>query len=213
MNCKAVEDLLWSLCEGMLAGDSRRLVEEHLAGCPRCSRTRRQAQSILAAMRGVEEVEPSRDFEARLRRRIDAWETGRRAFWVTVWAGFLARNRRALVASGVAFAVALVGGLYAMKGVVGPDHRVAKEGGTSYEGVGLAEVASRSALENDVRQDYVLREIPYSAPILTLSDKDTPDTVYVRYPTREMTPPRGLVTDKYIYQPVVTPVSESEPIF
>jgi hypothetical protein len=80
-------------------------------------------------------------------------------------------------------------------------------------GVGLTEAASPSVAQNDVRQDFVLREIPYSAPVLSVSDKDTPDTVYVRFPTRDLTPPRGVVGNNYVYEPVVTPVSESEPIF
>lgn len=223
MNCKKVEDLLWSLCEGSLAEDSARSVREHLSSCAQCSRARAQIQSTLAAMRGigegVGEIEPGRDFEARLRQRIDAWETGRRAFWITVWAGFLARNRRLLVTSGVAFAVALVGGLYVMRDVVGPDQRMAKEGAvsnqgaTSYEGVGLTGTGSGSVAQGSVRQDYVLREIPYSVPVLTVSDEDNPDTIYVRFPTRDLAPPRGVAGDNYIYQPVVTPVSEGEPIF
>jgi len=213
MNCKSVEDLLWSLCEGSLGEDSARSVEEHLAICRGCNRARDRVQSTLAAMRGVGEIEPSADFQARLWQRIDAWETRRRVFWVTVWAGFIARNRRLLATSGVAFAVALLGGLYAMKSMVGPDHRVAKESASSYEGVGLTEARSPSVAQNDVRQDFVLREIPYSDPVLTVTDKDGQDTVYVHFPTRDLTPPRGVVGNNFVYQPVVTPVSEGEPIF
>jgi anti-sigma factor RsiW len=119
MNCKSVEDLLWGLCEGSLGEGSARSVEEHLAVCRRCSHARDRVQSSLAAMRGVGEIEPSADFQARLWQRIDAWETRRRPFWVAVWAGFIARNRRLVVTSGVAFAVALLGGLYAMKTMIG----------------------------------------------------------------------------------------------
>lgn len=229
MNCRNAEDLLWSLCEGSLAEDSARLVGEHLAGCAKCRRARAEIQTMLAAMRsvgeGVGEIEPSPDFQARLQERIDAWEIRKRVFWITVWAGFLARNRRLLAASGVAFAVALAGGLYVMRGFVGPGHMVAKQseaakptevanrGAASYEGVGLTRTGSGPAPESGVRQDYVLREFPYSAPVLRASDKDAPDTIYVRYPTRDLTPPRGIAGDNYIYQPVVTPVSEGEPIF
>jgi hypothetical protein len=181
---------------------------------------------MLGAMRaigqGAGEIEPSRDFAARLWQRIDAWETGRRALWTKLLAGFFARNRRLVVTSAVTFAVALAGGLYIMKGVVGPDMAARQtaavdRGTTSYEGVGLAtarpEAGAPSGLRQDYVQDYVLREIPYSAPVLRVSDSNTGDTIYVRFPTREIAPPRGMAGDNYIYQPVTTPVSESEPIF
>jgi hypothetical protein len=164
-------------------------------------------------MRGLAQVEPSPGFEARLWQRIGAWETRRRTVWLTVFAAFLARNRRLVAASVLVFAVALFSGLYTMRSMVGGSQRVAKGASTGYEGVGLTEGRQLAASGSDVRQDFVLREIPYSAPVLTVSNKDNPDTIYTRFPTRDLTPPRGSAGDNYVYEPVVTPVSGSEPVF
>jgi hypothetical protein len=209
MDCRHIAELLWALCEGSLGERERRSAEEHLAGCPGCTRARAEAERVLAAMRATGEIEPTSDFGQRLAARIDSWEE-RRNFWPAVVAGFVWRNRRVAAVSFAAFAVALVGGLYFMRGATGPEMRA-----TGYEGI-AERVASPSVGRDGLEPDFVLRDIPYRAPVSTVSAQsrsDRPDTIYVDYPTRYLTPHGGLPGSNYVYESVVTPVSEAEPIF
>jgi hypothetical protein len=209
MDCKHIDELLWALCEGSLDERERRLAEEHLAGCPGCARARARAEGVLMAMRSVGEIEPSADFAGRLWGRIDAWEA-KRGFWPAVWAGFVWRNRWVAAVSVAAFAVALVGGLYFMRSATGPEMRA-----TGYEGI-AERVASPAGDRDGLKPDFVLRDFPYRTPVSTVSARslsDRPDTVYVDYPTRYLTPRVGLPGSNYVYESVVTPVSEGEPIF
>ena len=213
MNCRQVRELLWALCEGLVDQGGRAALEDHLRACPACRAERAGVERTFAAMRGLPQIEPAADFQARLWKRIDAWETGRVPFWRAAF-GFAQRNRRVLATSLAAFTVALVGGLYVISGVLGPSERLAERlPATGYEGVGMKAARSVAAGEPEVKPDYVLREIPYSAPLATLSRGGTPDTVYTRYPTRDLTPPGGLPMPTYVYEPVVTPVTGTEPVF
>ncbi|MFZ1945993.1 MAG: zf-HC2 domain-containing protein [bacterium] len=210
MDCKHIEELLWALCEGSLGERERRSVEEHLTGCPGCARARARAEGVLRAMRTVSVIEPSADFPERLWSRIDAWEA-RRGFWPAVWAGLVWRNRRIAAVSLAAFAVALVGGLYFMRSTTGPDMRA-----TGYEGIAERVAVPATGDREGIEPDFVLRDIPYRTPVSTVSARirsDRPDTIYVDYPTRYLTPHGGLPGSNYVYESVVTPVSEAEPIF
>jgi anti-sigma factor RsiW len=213
MNCKQVREFLWALCEGPVDQGRRTALEDHLKTCPACRRERAAIERTFTAMRGLPQIEPAADFQARLWGKIDAWEAGRFPFW-RVALGFAQRNRRVLATSLVAFAVALVGGLYMINGVLGPSGQLAeRQPATDYEGVGLNAARSVAASESEVKPDYVLREIPYSAPLATLSRGDAPDTVYTRYPTRDLTPPGGSLMPTYVYEPVMSPVTVTEPVF
>ena len=216
MNCKEVRAQLWALVEGQAGQRELAALEDHLKACPACRGERLAVEGTLAAMRGLPQVEPAAGFQAGVWAKIDAWETGRLPFW-RLALGFAQRNRRVLATSLVAFAVALVGGLYVMNGVVGPGGpggQIADRGSaTPYEGVGLKAAGSVAASGAQMKPDYVLREIPYSAPLTTLSRGGVPDTIYTRYPTRNLTPPGGLPMPTYVYEPVVNPVTVTEPVF
>jgi anti-sigma factor RsiW len=217
MSCKQVRELLWALLEGTVGQGDRSALEDHLRTCPACRGERAAAERTLAAMRGLPRIEPAADFQARLWRRVDDWETGRVPLW-RVALGFAQRNRRVLATSLVAFAVALVGGLYVINGVLEPGGQpgaqiAERRAASGYEGVGLNAARSVAVSQPEVKPDYVLREIPYSAPLATLSRGDVRDTVYTRYPTRDLTPPGGLPMPTYVYEPVVTPVTGTEPVF
>ena len=210
MKCKAVRELLWDLCEGSLAGEKARSVAEHLDVCPDCARARSEVRAALVAMRSLPEIEPGSDFQARVWQRIDAWEAKRRSFWRGVLAGFVYRNRKVLATSAVAFIVALVGGVYVIKTFVGPETRMAAEPRGSYEGIADDVRSPAASGQQGMGQDFVLREIPYRAPVVTVSGGGVPDTIYTRFPTRELAPPRG---DTYVFEPVMTPVSVGEPVY
>ena len=217
MNCKKTRQLLWSFCEGTLGEGSVGSVKDHLRGCPLCRREQAEMERTLGAVHAFGAIEPRPDFHARLWQKIDAWETGRHRFWLAVWAAFIRRNRRLVATSCVAFVMALLGGLYVMHNVTGPamvpGGRVAQEAGGKYEGLRIEGPAPTLASGKDVRQNFVMRDIPYRSPVITLSDGNALDTIYVRFPTRELTPPGGFPRSAYVDDRVVTPVSESEPIY
>jgi hypothetical protein len=213
MNCKEAWGHLWAFCEGSLGAADRGRLEEHLARCPGCSAERVRIDRTMRAMGALGEIEPRADFQERLWQRIDAWEGRKGTFWLAVVAGFIQRNRRFLATSLVAFCLALFGGLFVMKGIMAPGGQVADRGGTGYEGIALDAAKGAGAGQDRVRSDFVLREIPYQAPLATVSGTDPADTIYVRFPTRNLTPPGGMPAPTYVYEPVVTPVGESEPIF
>lgn len=217
MNCKEARALLWSLCEAMVDQPQRSALEDHLKVCPLCRSERSAIERTLGMMRDLPQVEPRADFRAAVWARIDAWEAGRVPWWEVALGGvggFIRRNRRLLGTSVAAFAIALVGGLYVINGMLPPGGRMADHSApTGYEGVGLKAAGATAASEPRVRPDYVLREIPYSAPLATLSRGETGDTIYTRYPTRNLTPPGGLPAPTYVYEPVVTPVAGTEPVF
>jgi anti-sigma factor RsiW len=214
MRCSELRALLWALCEGTAERASRVEAEGHLAGCEACRREKAAVERTLAALGSLSEIEPSPDFQAAVWRRIDAWEASRGGLLVGVVAAFVRRNRRLLATSLAAFAVALVGGLYALQSLVGPQTQVARTGrATGYEGVALDAVRPVAGAQGDAEPDYVLREIPYPVPLAGLPAEGSAGTIYTRYPTRDLTPPGGLPMPTYVYQPVVTPVSGSEPVF
>jgi len=213
MTCKTIRELLWDLCEGSLADDKARSVAEHLDVCPDCARARSEVEAALVAMRSLPEIEPGADFQTGVWQRIDAWEAKKQGFWRGVLAGFVYRNRKVLATSAVAFVVALVGGVYVLKTLVGPDTRMAVEPRTSYEGIAAGVRSPATSSQQGVGQDFVLREIPYRAPVVTVSGGANPDTIYTRFPTRELVPPGMSRGDTYVFEPVMTPVSVGEPVY
>ena len=213
MTCKTIRDLLWGLCEGSLDEDTARSVAEHLDACMDCSKARSQIEAALVAMRSMPEVEPSADFQARLWQRIDAWEQKRHGLWRGILAGFVYRNRKVLATSAVVFVVALAGGVYVIKTLVGPETRVAVEPRTGYEGIATEVRAPETGDQQSMGQDFVLREIPYRAPVVAVSGRGVSDTIYTRFPTRELAPPGITPRDTYVLEPVMTPVSVGEPIY
>ena len=65
----------------------------------------------------------------------------------------------------------------------------------------------------EVKPDYVLREIPYSAPLCHAVARRCPR--YHLYALSDERPhaPGGLPVPTYVYEPVVTPVTGTEPVF
>jgi len=229
MNCDELKEIIWAATEGALDRDAVSGVEDHLKSCASCRREVAAARRTLQAIKNlgtVGAIEPRDDFQERLRQQVDAWEARRQMPWLAIVGGFLSRNRRLVATSGVAFVVALFGGLYLLQSTVGPSsvpvERIASapaatsegvEKGTGYEGIvpvtGLARTGSQPA----AGQNFVMREIPYDTRMVVIARPEGPETVYVRFPTREMTAPRGLQRDNFMLGPGVTPVSTSEPIY
>lgn len=221
MNCDKTQELLWAFCEGALDEPDSSCVEDHVRSCAACRREVAAVRETLSALKMVGTIEPRADFQERLRQKIDAWETRRQVLWLTLVGSFLRRNRRLLATSTMAFALALFGGLYLVHNVLGPaavPTRMtatvpgATSEGTGYEGI-VPIAGAPSATEPGARPNFVMREIPYDSQMVIVTRKTGADTVYIRFPTREMTPLRGLGRDNYIYDPAVTPVSTSEPIY
>ena len=65
ITCGVVRDLLPLYVDGCCGADSRRLVEEHLAGCPDCRRARADMAGELPPAEGapVPEAEPARAYD------------------------------------------------------------------------------------------------------------------------------------------------------
>lgn len=212
MNCNKTQELLWALCEGALDRDTAEALNGHVRSCESCRRELAGVRQTLGALKMAATIEPRADFQERLRQRIDAWEARRQVWWLTVVGAFVRRNRRLLATSAMAFVLALSGGLYVLHNALAPGPVLIQQAatppsapseGTGYEGI--VPVAAN--------QNFVMREIPYQSQMVTIIRKEGADTVYTRFPTREITPPRGLVRDNYIDGPAVTPVSTSEPIY
>ena len=96
LSCKIIKDLLPLYAEGMVSGDSREAIEEHIGGCDDC-------REELAALR-QETVVPTRTDTAPLehlernirRRRISA-----AVLSILVTAALLFSHRGAVVAGGI----------------------------------------------------------------------------------------------------------------
>jgi hypothetical protein len=225
MNCDRTQDLIWAFCEGALARDVSSRVEDHIRACAACRREVAAARETLEALktiRTVGAIEPRDDFAECLRQKVDAWEARRKMPWLAIAGGFLSRNRRLLATSGMAFVVALFGGLYLLHNTFGPgpvpttrtaSAPAATSEGTGYEGIVPVAVLEGTATQLGATPNFVMREIPYDSRMVIINRPDGADTVYIRFPSREMTPPGGLQRDNYIFDRGVTPVSTSEPIY
>ena len=213
MNCEKTQELLWALCEGTLDRDTAGALNEHLRLCGSCRRELAGVRQTLGALKAVGTIEPRADFQERLCQRIDAWEARRGATWLTVVGSFVRGNRRLLATSTMAFALALFGGLYLIHNALGPGPVLTQQAATpparTPEGTGYEGIVPVTGTD----QNFVMREIPYQSQLVTVIRKEGADTIYTRFPTREITPPRGLVPDNYIDGPAVTPVSTAEPIY
>jgi anti-sigma factor RsiW len=187
MNCREVEELIGAFCEGSLVGDRLKQVESHLAACVSCRKAQQTLAKTLDALRGLDEIEPSEDFSARLWQRIDQWEATRRAFWVTAVAAFVRRNRRAVAACATVFVVSLLSGIMFLQHMVGgPAVQFAEEAGPA--------------------ENFVIREIPQ--PVAS-----APDTFHMHFVTGDRPGQPTYQSDDYVLKPVVKPVSTVGPAF
>lgn len=72
MTCKAFDERLADYLEGELAPVNRRMVEEHLASCLRCSALLRDIEGIRADASALPELAPSKDLWDGIAQRIEA---------------------------------------------------------------------------------------------------------------------------------------------
>jgi anti-sigma factor RsiW len=70
MKCAQVERLVDALVDGRLAGGQRAAVEEHAAGCERCTRSIRRAREIREAFRVSPAVRAPAGFAERVMARV-----------------------------------------------------------------------------------------------------------------------------------------------
>jgi hypothetical protein len=187
MDCKRVEDLLGSICEGTLEGDLAGEVRRHIEACAHCASEKLAVVRTMEALRAFDRIEPSDDFSSRLWFRIDQLETSRSALWLTAIAAFVRRNRRVLVTCCTVFVVSLLGGVFMLRNMVGGP------------GVEMAERAGPV-------ESFVIREIPQ--PVAA-----TQDTFFMHFVTGDRpAQPSGQAED-YVFRPVVKPVSDVGPAF
>lgn len=203
LKCDNVRELLWAYCEGSLEGTARDGVEKHLARCARCAREHRAAAAALQALRNFETIQPADDFLHRVWERIDEREAARSLLGVGVIWRWLRANRTVVVAGSMAFFIALIGVRYGLDRGGAPQVEVAgeREGGAE----------ARIRTEGEYQDDYILRDIPETTPVVTGIDPGTQDTIETRFITRDIVPSVPY-SNEYI-QPAVQPVSDDESAF
>jgi hypothetical protein len=150
--------------------------------------------ATLGGLQNLERVEPSDEFLGRLWQRIDEGEAARGALGLGIIWRWLRANRTVVAAGGLAFVIALVGVRFGLEGTgtpVAPPVDVAGE---------------KERAESDYRDDYILRDIPETTPVMSGFDAGSQDTIETRYITRDVVPSVPYANE-YI-QPVVQPVSD-----
>ena len=101
MNCRDARLLLDELADGTLAGESKRALDAHLAGCPECRASEARMRALLARVEALPRaLEPARDLWPQIADRIAASNV--------VPAGFAARGRRWVPLGAAAAAAALL---------------------------------------------------------------------------------------------------------
>ena len=158
MKCDDVKDCLGAYCAGELDDEHKADIRLHISQCAACERERRRMAVVMSALAGFEAIEPSAEFNTRLWSKIEAYEAGKRVFWLTALAGLLARNRRLVAIACGVFAISLFAGIYGLRNM---------GGGTPLQ------VATQ---EPGLTDAYVIREIPEGVKV-------TSDTVYTRFVT------------------------------
>jgi hypothetical protein len=202
LKCDNVHELLWAYCEGSLDSETGVRVKQHLAACADCAREHHAAMATLEGLRSLERIEPADDFLGKVWQRIDDREAARGAFGLGVIWRWVRANRTAVAAGSLAFLIALVGVRYGLDSEGPPRMEVAgeKDAGTS-----------RVTADNDYRDDYILRDIPETTPVVSGFDAGSQDTIETRFITREVVPSVPYANE-YI-QPVVQPVSGDDSAF
>ncbi len=202
LKCDNVHELLWGYCEGSLDGETAGLVKQHLSACPACAREHRAAMATLEGLRNFDKIEPADDFVGRVWQRIDEGHEARKLFGLGVVWKWLRANRTVVAAGGLAFLIALVGVRYGLDSYGPPRMDVAGEKATGGAG---------AAAGKDYRDDYILRDIPETTPVVSGFDAGGRDTIETRFITRDMVPSVPYSND-YV-QPVVQPVSDDDSAF
>lgn len=206
LNCDNVKELLWVYCDGSLGGEECDQVKQHLSACAACSREHRAMAATLGGLNNLERVEPSDDFLGKVWQRIDERDAARGAFGLGLVLGWLRANRTVLVAGSIAFFIALIGVRYGLEGT-----RTPGTPGLDVAGEREEAGAAKMRAEGDYRDDYILRDIPETTPVVSGFDAGTQDTIETRFITRDVVPSVPYSND-YI-QPVVQPVSDDDSAF
>ena len=192
MKCSKVIEILGSYCRGELAGAEADAVSGHLASCPQCTKEHQLTARVMGALGEVERIEPRVDFALRLSEKIDAWEAGKRMFWLSALAGFIRSNRRVLATAAAVFVFSLVGSVYVIQRM-GPGRDTMMEERMASPGEVLDGIAT---------EDFAMTEV--TQPVNTASD-----SVYMHYVTGDRPAYPGEEFEDYVYRPVVRTVSGS----
>lgn len=202
LKCDNVNELLWAYCEGSLDSETAARVKQHLSACEACACEHRAALATLQGLGSVEQIEPADDFLGKVWQKIDEREAARGFLGLGIVWAWLRANRTALAAGSLAFLIALVGVRYGLKGDGAPQMEIAGEKDAG---------AARMRADEDYRDDYILRDIPETTPVVSGFDAGGQDTIETRFITRDVVPPVPYSND-YI-QPVVQPVSDDDSAF
>ncbi len=142
MDCKKVETLLSDLVDGTLDDRSRREVEEHLAKCKDCRHERENLIKTLATLKAIDRIDVPSDFVQTLRKRIDEFESAKKALMLTTLLAFVRHHRKAIVSGAAAFVVAFGVTAYFVTHI-GHVEQVAEQATTPQQ-------ASRTYIMNDI---------------------------------------------------------------
>jgi len=202
LKCDNVHELLWAYCEGSLDSETGARVKQHLSTCALCAREHRAAMATLEGLGNLSPVEAPDDFLGKVWQRIDEREASRGLLGLGLVWSWVRLNRNVLVAGSLAFFIALIGVRYGLQNDAPPQMEVAgeKEAG-----------AARTMAESDYRDDYILRDIPETTPVLSGFDAGGQDTIETRFITRDVVPSVPYSND-YI-QSVVQPVPDDDSAF
>jgi hypothetical protein len=206
LKCDNVKELLWAYCDGSLEGEAREQVRQHLCGCAACAGEHRKMSATLRGLESLERIEPAHDFLGKVWQRIDEREAARGAFGLGPVMRWLRSNRALVVAGSLAFFIALIGVRYGLEGTGTPGVPGVDVAGEREKGG-----AAATRAESDYRDDYILRDIPETTPVVSGFDAGTQDTIETRFITRDVVPSVPYSSD-YI-QPVVQPVSDDDSAF
>ncbi|MGD8629059.1 MAG: zf-HC2 domain-containing protein [bacterium] len=190
MKCSKVIEILGSYCRGELADGEADVVRQHLTSCPQCAEEHRLTARVMGALGEVERIEPRADFALRLSEKIDAWEAGKRMFWLGALAGFIRSNRRVLATAAAVFVFSLIGSIFLIQ-QMGPGSDMRMEERMAAPG---------EVLDGIPVQTFAMTEVPQ--PAATDSD-----SVYMHYVTGDRPAYPGEEFEDYAYRPVVRTVS------
>ncbi len=110
MNCKKVESYFSAYSENDLDLKTKRLLETHLSRCETCASEWRAFRNTLRLLNDMPFIEPSQDFDWKLRSRLAREELNRIGIWQRMF-GIL-RTKQSLVFSSVIGILLVFVGLY-----------------------------------------------------------------------------------------------------
>ncbi|MGQ9602946.1 MAG: anti-sigma factor family protein [bacterium] len=106
MDCKKVSDLLSEFIDGTLNEAERVEFESHIDQCEKCQRNLRNCKATLSILHSIESIAVPSDFTENVFKKIEAYETGKRALTFAAIAAFLRIHRRTILTGLATFALA-----------------------------------------------------------------------------------------------------------